>query len=84
MQQGTVWMWARISVLIFCVRIKKMRVRIKIDGCGWLQGLEDWALLMALVIQMIIYSSTQSSTFGNFTWVLRSFRHFEELSHRFA
>jgi hypothetical protein len=48
----------RISVLILFVPIRKLRVRIRIDGCGWEQGLEDWALLMALGIQIIIYSSS--------------------------
>ena len=57
-------MWARISVLILYVRIRNLRVRIRIVGCGWGQGLEDWALLMVLEIQIIMYSSTQGSTFG--------------------
>jgi len=59
-------MWARISVLNLYVRIRNLRVRIRIEGCGWGQGLEDWALLIALEIQIIMYSSTQRSTFGNF------------------
>jgi hypothetical protein len=50
-------MWARISVLILFVSIDKLRVRIIIDGFSWEQGLEDWALLVALGIQIIIYSS---------------------------
>ena len=62
-------MWARISVLILYMRIRNVRVRIRIESCVWGQGLEDWALLMVLEIQIIMYSSTQGSTFG----ILRGF-----------
>ena len=34
-------------------------MRIKIDGCGWGQALEDGALLMSLGVQIIIYSFTR-------------------------
>jgi hypothetical protein len=50
---------ARISVLILWVLRRKVPVRIRIDGCGWGQGLEHWALLMASGIYIIIYSSTR-------------------------
>ena len=83
-RKGTLWMWARISVLILYVRIRNLRVRIRIEGCDWGQGLEDWALLMTLEIEIMMYSSTQGSTFGIFTWILRSCRHVEKCSHRFA
>jgi hypothetical protein len=40
-------------------RIRKLRLQIRIDGCGWGQGVEDWALLLALGIQIIIYPSSR-------------------------
>ena len=58
-RKGTLWMWARISVLILCVLRRKVWVRIKIDGCGWGQALEDGALLMSLGVQITIYSFTR-------------------------
>jgi len=83
-RKGTLWTWAPICVLLLCLRIRKLRVRMEIEGCGWGQGREAWALLMALGIQTIIYSSTQGPAFGNFKWIVRSCRHVEESSRRFA
>jgi hypothetical protein len=53
-------MGVRISVLVLCARIRKLRVRIRIDGYGCGQSLEFCVLLMASENYIIIYSSTLS------------------------